>query len=444
MGVLNLPQLDNPPINHYILWSQKRCSTDWESQKQQHKLNTMKLLAKTGCLWAVLSLAVLHLAQAQLVTADPNRPFFQKGNTYFSLNQDFTYNAFNLKFDGEDILDEFSLRSRLQWNRAVTDKVGVGARDRADQNILKDDNDGRFLGREWTFSVGGDYVFDLGGDKQLITGFQVGYGQINNKSEFNGNENESKDDLIIAGVNVAYPIQLYQSDLFIVPKAGYRFRNQSGDNQDIDTHSFFAGFDLYSSIPCQGWWYNEGVNMKEEYRYTPGTQMWGSGTKLRYKRSNITSDFVSGGQGEETENRFLVGVDYSYYVAKNFSLGGRASFNTTTTSDDNSDFKTTSTNFEVVPRLRWHFAKGWWNDVYLEGAGGFSSSKVDNNGSSENKVNTVIAEGGLGKFWPLTPNLFLNSTVRYAYNKSEDPDDSDEQELERTGLQVSLRLNYSF
>ncbi len=405
----------------------------------------MKLLAKTGCFYAVLSLAVLHTAYAQ-ITADPNRPFFQKGNTYFSLNQEFTYNVFNFKFDGEDVFDEYGLRSRLQWNRAMSDNIGVGARDRADQNIFKDDADSRNLNREWTFSVGGDYAIDLGGDKQLITGFQIGYGQINNKFEFSGNESESKDDLVVAGVNVAYPVQLYQSDLFVVPKIGSRYRSQSGDNQDINTLSFFAGLDLYSSIPCQGWWYNEGVNMKEEYRYTPGTQMWGSGTKLRFKRSDITSDFVSGGESEETQNRFLGAVDYSYYFAKNFAVGGRAKFSTSTISDDNSDFERTFTEWELVPRLRWHFVQEhWWNDVYLEAAGGIHRSKIDDNGSNdENKVNTVIAEGGIGKFWALTPNLLLNSRVQYIYNKSEDPDAIEEPEEESTGWQVSVTLNYSF
>ena len=394
------------------------------------------------CLLMSFLITELH---AQVVVTGGRR-FLQKGVTYFNLDQDLSYSVTNFKVDGEDIFDQHSLNSRLEWNRGFSDNLSVGATDRAQNDVFKDEDGDRAVNREWTFSAGGAYAFNLGGNKQLIAGLQVGYGQIKNIFESTGNEFESKDDLLQGRVKLAYPVQLYRSDLFFVPNASFGIRDQSGDNQDIDTRTIALGLNLYTSIPCSSWWYNEGVDLQEEFRYTSGTQMWGNGTKLRFKSSDITNNFGTGGEGNEDRNRFIAHFDYSYYVTDNFAIGGQGGFTSDTRKDEDSDFKLTTTEFEIIPRLRWHFANGdFWQDVYLEGAGGFRSSKIDDNGSNdENKVNTVIAEGAVGKFWPLTRNLFLNSSVRYEFNQSKDPDDDDDTELDQTGWKAEIGLSYSF
>lgn len=334
----------------------------------------------------------------------------------------------------------------MNWNRVVSDKFAVGAGFRLDRDVFKDPNDFRQLNSQVRVTANAAYAFQLS-EWQLIAGAQLGFGQRKNESESGGSTNESKDDLFSARFRLSSPIQLYQSDLFLVPNAGYRYSTKSGENQDINTGTIFFGLDMNVSIPCDSWWYDEDVDLDRDNRYTPGTQMWSSGTKLRVNLGDVTNKFSGGGQSDENRNRVTGRVNYFYYPLDDFAIGAKAGFNSDTRSQKDSDFKVTNTSLSFMPMLRWHPLKtGCWNDVYVEGGGGFISSKNTTKGgsSSESKQNTVAADGGIGTFIGLAQDFYLNPSVRYVWTSTKDPDDSDDLKLEETGVQVEVQLTYSF
>ena len=397
------------------------------------------------CIPCALLLFLTNLGWAQ---TDGYR-FFQKGNTYFSINQQIDWGFFNQKFDGEDGGNLNQFNSNLNWNRALTDNVGVGATDEAQRSVSKnDDFDFKNVITSYEFGVGGAYAFDLGG-RQLIADGKVGFGRVKSVTENGTAEIEDKDDLFSIRGRVGMPLQLYDSELHLVPYVGYEFDKRSADETDFKDNVAVFGLDLYSSIPCNGWWFNEGYEPNKQFRYTSGTQMWGNGTWLKGQFGTETVD--TGGFGEFKTNvaGVALGTNYSYYIQERLALGVRAGFDWSRTSPKDFDGKTTFTAISVAPLVRWHpFGSESGADYYLEGSAGFLTSKgtVDpgSGSSSESKLNGFTAQAGVGKFIYLNEVLSVNSFVGYSCQSTKDPDDTDDRKLVTEGVQFRFGLNYSF
>ena len=338
--------------------------------------------------------------------------------------------------------------SNLNWNRALTDNVAVGATDQAQRSVFKnDDADFRGVNTSFQFAAGGAYAFDVG-NRQLIADAKFGFGRVKDVSESGTSEVENTEDIFGIRGKVGMPFRLYDSELHIVPFVGIEYDKISGDGSDLTTTQGVLGLDLYSSVPCNGWWFNEGFEPNKQFRYTQGTQMWANGTWLRINFGTENLEFNPSGEFENNILGANIGANYSYYIQERLALGVRANLGWNRSSPKDSDLKTTFTDLSITPLVRWHpFADESGADYYLEGSGGILTSKstVDSgSGSSDNKINGFTANVGIGKFVYLNEFLSLNPFVSYNYISTKDPDSTEEFKLETKGFRASIGVNYSF
>jgi hypothetical protein len=281
----------------------------------------------------------------------------------------------------------------------------------------------------------------------LVADAGVAFGQVKDVSENGSSEFEIKDDLFAIRGKVGMPVQLYDSELHLFPFVGYEYNKTSGEEDDFNENKAVFGLDLYSSVPCNGWWFNQGYEPNKQFRYTSGTQMWGNGTWLSgyFGTESVESsgfDFDTNVAGVD------LGVNYSYYIQERLAVGVRASLGWDRSSPKDSDTKSSFTDLSLAPLVRWHpLDSESGADYYVEGSGGFVTSKStfdSGSSSSDNKLNGFAASIGVGKFMYLNEFLSLNPMVSYNLLSTKDPDSSDDLKLETKGLQVSVGLNYSF
>ena len=365
-----------------------------------------------------------HPAQAQ--TESPT--FLAPGNTFLGPTQFLTARTYRALEDGMALTEVSSVFTRLNWNKGLSSRWGLGGELYFRASAVTSD-----FGRSNSESYGGwlnaSYGFQIKG-QQLISMAQVGY-QRSSTNHYSGS------------LKLAYPVVLKNSNIFLMPSVGYRYMLVDRFSGNSHSRSILLAVDLFTSVPKGQWWSGEASLVDTEQRYTKGSQIWGSNSRMEVEFNYNHNDLEDRDDLNTKHRSFYLSANYFYYLLDGMAVGAEVGLNFSVSPDNDLRARSTGQSYSLLPYLRWHpLNGGWLGNVYLEGGAGLSYSKSKSEfGSSEST--SLTAEGGLGVMLALARSVYLNPSLRYRWRTWLNLDD-DEESLKTKNLQLSVALNYTF
>ena len=391
--------------------------------------------------FSVIVLSSVSVADAQYNMADstyvgPVVPF-RKGNWEVQTRKNLWGNKMDEKQDDQDLgsTSRFNLNieTHYWWNKnwAAGIELNYDARTQKNGSELKTHD----------YSVLGHLTYGINMKNNWGIYFRGGAGVGAGKTEFTQgtSSQEAKSDVFIYKFEVGAPIHVNRQ-LYFNPNFGYKSisTDYEGDAEQDETR-FRLGIGFVSYLNCGEEMWQDNQPKLYDRRYANGVSYLGVHAMGDYSFGNTESIF-SGQTTKSDVNRFNLKFDYVYYVIPNLGVGADLGFRSMVTESEDTDPKSTRTNFIFAPKIVYNLpTRNWLNDMFVTFGGGIGSEKeeVSFSGNTNTlKDNVTQFNGGLGY------NIFMSRssmfTLSLGYESKTFKNNDTDQKRKESGVVYEL------